>query len=235
VVASALAKEPAERPDSAVALVADAASRLGLEGAVPAPVALEPRAGAATVVVPDRSVSKPGGGRRARWPVLLALLAPAAILIALAGYLMVRSGAPSAQPPARSPAANAKPAGTVVASATLRPPGGGAAGEGPTGAVRVVGGDGRYVVTIAGAGLRPEASDPVEAYTVWLVGPRRAALRLGAVVPAVGKTGRFVNHRVLPSRAWRYRRLIVTLETSLGARPSGPTVLDGRVRLPGGP
>lgn len=232
VVASALAKEPAERPGSAVALIADAASRLGLEAPVPALAAAEPHATAPAPVAADGEPPKPRAGGRARWPVLLTLLTPAVILVALAAYLVVRPDASGEQPTVRPPAASAPPAETLVVSATLRPPGGGTGGEGPTGAVRVVGRDGRYVLTIAGAGLRPEAKDPVEAYTAWLVGPRRGALRLGAVVPPVGTTGRFVNHRTLPAGASRYRRLIVTLETSFGTRPSGPTVLEARVELP---
>jgi hypothetical protein len=225
VVASALAKDPAARPESALAVVADAAARLGLEGPVSAAVAPHPR-NAPVAAVADGSAPR----RHPRWPVLITLLTPAAILVALAAYLVVR---PSGEKPAvRPPAANAQPAERLVASAELRPPGGATGGEAATGAVRVVGGDGRYVLTIAGAGLPAEAKDPIEAYTVWLAGPGRRVLRLGAVVPPVGTSGRFVNHRTIPAGASRYRRLIVTRETSLGKRPSGPTVLSGRVKLP---
>jgi hypothetical protein len=232
VIASALAKEPGARPASAVTLVADAAGRLGLEGL--APVAPEPRAAApATAPSPvGLPAAKPRAGRRTGWPVLTALLVPAAILIALAGYLVVRPDGSRQRPAARPPAADSRPAEALAASATLRPPTSSGGSDGPTGAVRVTGGDGRYVMTIAGAGLPPESTDPVQAYTVWLVGPGRRALRLGAVVPAVGSSGRFVNHRTLPAGASRYRRLMVTLETSLGNRPAGPTVLAGRVKLP---
>jgi hypothetical protein len=205
-----------------VALVADAAARLGLEGPVPAPVAPARRLVA--------QAPKPSAGGHSRWPVLIALLAPAAILVALAAYLVLRPSGD--KPAAKSPAATPQLAETLVASADLRPPGGATGGEGPTGAVRVAGGDGRHVLTVAGAGLPPESKDPVQAYTVWLSGPGRRMLRLGAVVPPVGRSGRFVNHRTLPAGASRYRRLIVTLESSLGTRPSGPTVLTGRVALP---
>jgi hypothetical protein len=234
VVASALAKDPAERPASATALLAAAADALGVEGSAATVDPPEPPPPATALPVTQEPPRNPDRGR-GRLLVLLLLLAPAAVLIALAAYLVVHSGAPRAQPTQRSPVPTVQRAATAVESVTLHPPGAQPGGDGPTGAVRVVQRDGSYVLTIAGARLPPESTDPVEAYTVWLVGPGRAALRLGAVVPAVGRTGRFVNHRELPRGANRYRRLIVTREVSLEARPVGPTVLEAQVRLPAVP
>jgi hypothetical protein len=116
---------------------------------------------------------------------------------------------------------------------TLRPPGGERPG-GPTGAARVARRSGRYLLTIAGAHLAPEARHPIEAYTVWLLGPGARALRLGAIAPPVGTTGRFLNHRFLPAASAGYQRIAVTRETTLGSKPAGPEVLTAPLRLPPG-
>jgi hypothetical protein len=91
---------------------------------------------------------------------------------------------------------------------------------------------GRRVITIAAEGLPPEPRKPVAAYAVWLVRSRRDALPLGFVVPAVGTSGRFVNHRDLPAAAERYREVVVTLEHAVHGTPAGPVVLRGPLRLP---
>jgi hypothetical protein len=231
LLGSALAKDPGARPGSAGALLGEAAASLGLAADLGPPRAPAPAAaGAGDAPAAPAQATRPGRGRLAL-PLLLA--APALVLIALTGYLLTRAGDRSAGVAPRAPATAARRAVAVVADLTLRPPSGELAG-GPTGAVRVVRRGGRYLLTIAGAHLPAESRHPVEAYTVWLLGPGRRALRLGAIAPRVGASGRFLNHRILPAGSSRYRRIAVTRETTLGTHPGGREVLSVRFRLPAG-
>ena len=79
---------------------------------------------------------------------------------------------------------------------------------------------------------RPSLAKPVAAYAVWLVRSSSDALPLGFVVPPVGTSGRFVNHRDLPAGAERYREVVVSLEHAVHDTPTGPVVLRGPLRLP---
>jgi hypothetical protein len=156
--------------------------------------------------------------------------------IALAGLgviTAVRRGGDH-EPARRVPSATTPTGGLpgTVVGASLGPPDAPAGALGPSGAVRVVSRAGRQVLTVVGERLPPERRRPREAYAVWLYNSPRSAVRLGFVVPPVGRRGRFVNHRDLPPDAARYRLVVVTLERGRNALPKGPIVLQGTLPLP---
>lgn len=255
LLASALAKDPADRPVSAMDLMAEAALIAGTspasparltprhapvaddQTAVPAARAVGPPAPASPILTePPAVVAAPAARSTGRAMRALALLVPAAMLAGLAGFVALGSvdEDPGNGRMRATPARGAQQPARVLADATLHPPAGGGGGGAPTGVARVVQERGRTLLTVAGADLPPEGRDPVQAYTVWLWNSRRDALRMGAVVPPVGSSGRFLNHGPLPPSAGRYERVVVTLESSLRPRPAGPIVLEADVRLASG-
>jgi serine/threonine-protein kinase len=241
VVASGLAKTPQDRPGSAAELIRQAAGALGVELepvaeplAEPAPplgrpVAFPTAPASAPVASTDGAASPPSRTRRAT--LALTLLAPAAVLLGWAAYAATRPAGDrppvSREPP---PAFESRP-GRTVASVTLRPPDGSAAGR-PTGAVRIDVVSKRLVITIAGNNLPAEGGRPRTAYTVWLLNSREDALRLGTVEPPVGSSGRFVSHGTLPPGSRRYRRVMISTERTRSAMPAGPTILSSPIRIP---
>ncbi|WP_259314275.1 serine/threonine protein kinase [Capillimicrobium parvum] len=241
LVASALAKDPAARPSTAGELVARAADALCVDaplvpacGPVSDPPAASPIRGAAAGEVASRGENVPPPRRsRARGTVrALAVGIPAVLLIGLALVAALRSAGGAEQGTPATPGRTAQQLGPRVASATLLPPGGQAGATAPSGTTRVEALRGRRVITIAAEGLAPEPRTPVAAYAVWLVRSSSDALPLGFVVPPVGTSGRFVNHRDLPAGAERYREVVVTLEHAVHDTPEGPVVLRGPLRLP---
>jgi hypothetical protein len=250
VLDAALAKEPSQRPASAGELIRRAAISLGQEATVPArirqaPVAVAP-APQLTHTVPaapstagsdagarDRAPREPREGR-SRVGSRMARLAPVVVLIALAAYVGASQLGGAGPVPSRVGELPPAPTrgGRPVASAMLRPPGSAAGAHGPTGAVRVDVRAKRLVLTIAGEDLPAEGHDPVQAYTVWLINSRDDALRLGAINPPVAERGSFLSHGTLPVGSQRYRRIVVTLESRLGERPTGPIVLTAALRIP---
>jgi hypothetical protein len=247
LVASALAKEPGPRPRTASELIRLAAATLGVDGpsrasGAAAPAEPVPAAGAAPPGPPAAHDLEPVRNaeprqRRTGWrrtmPVAL-LLAPAVTLVAVAVYVAAHSSPGAQTPPGRSepPAARQGAAGEPLARASLEPPVQARHAGAPTGAVRIDARGQRLELTIAAAQLPPEGRRPVEAYNVWLLGPRGRVLRLGAIDPPVGRLGRALRRTTLPPGSSRFDRVVVTLERSLGPRPAGPVVLGGRLRIP---
>lgn len=226
IVASALAKDPDERPPTAGELMRRAGAALEVEvaslGRAPKPVAST-----------ERGLRRSGG--RHRMPAALRL-APSAVLVAVAVYVAAH-GLPTAGLAPRRPAppgAAIRPAGAPLAQAPLRSPAGSQGAGAPTGAVRIDAAGKRLVFTIAATHLPPEGRHPVEAYTVWLLDARGPALRLGAINPPVGRSGHVLRQATLPPGSSRYDRVVLTLERSLALGPAGPVVLRGRLRIPRG-
>ncbi|MDQ6803542.1 MAG: hypothetical protein M3065_00950 [Actinomycetota bacterium] len=84
---------------------------------------------------------------------------------------------------------------------------------------------GRFGITIVGAGL--PANSKRNAYAVWLTnGPRKAKL-LGFVNPGVSKNGNLKTAGLLPQHAFRYHRVLITLETHAQPKHPGAVVLEG--------
>jgi serine/threonine-protein kinase len=253
LVAATLAKQPSERPATAGELIGGAARILGVEGAALAPRPDEPPAAAAAsprvrhgrradppLDAPERvaaTVATPAAraprSRARRTVIAIALLAPAAVLVALAVYLSSHPLTGSRGSPTRATTLPA-PGGEArtVASAPLRPPDTATAATPPTGAVRIDAIGKRLLITIAGDHLPREGRDPVEAYTVWLMNSRDDALRLGSINPPVGSKGGFLSHGTLPGGSRRYHRIVVTLESELRRRPAGPVVLGAPLWIP---
>ena len=194
-----------------------------------------PSRGAAAGKVPSRSENvQPPRRSRARGSVrALAVAIPAVLLIGLALFAVLRSTGGAERGTTATPGRTAQQLGAQSGVGDVLPPGGQSGATAPSGTTRVEAQHGRRVVTITAEGLAPEPRKPVAAYAaVRLVGSRRDALPLGFVVPPVGTSGRFVNHRDLPASAERYREVVVTLEHAVHDTPAGPVVLRGPLRLP---
>ena len=156
----------------------------------------------------------------------VAVLVPALALTALAVIAALHSGPSKSRPSAKRPA-HARTVKTPVATAPLTAPTNPDDENAPTGTITIGASGNRHQLTVSGTHLRPEGEHPRQAYAVWLFNSPRDAALLGFVVPRVGKSGRFVSHRDLPTDAARYREIIVTLEDGLTAHPQGPVVLRG--------
>jgi serine/threonine kinase PknH len=239
VIARALAKDPRTRPGSAGELIAAAVRALSAEPA--APPSAERHADAGPPVVSSgerdpahsaaRTASRPAPAPAA--PRSRASRAVRALLVAMSAVGLIGIAVVVAAHPfdgARGQPDTDRDSPTV-ATATLGPPTPSAASK-ATGAVRVVRMRGRLELTISGRGLAPQSRNPADAYFVWLFNSRRDAQALGFVVPPIGATGTFANHRFLPPGADRYREIIVTREHGAGARPAGPIILEARLPLP---
>lgn len=231
LVAWALAKDPADRPASAGELIAAAWRILGSASWSPTapaePVALPPVAPLPAVPTPVRPRPRRAGPTRSHPVARRAVLGlPAAMFIAVGVGTALKIGWPSPQRVSRGAATGNRTPPRPTGSAALRPPGAPRA-RGPSGAVRIMASGGRRFVTIGADHLAPEPRRPLEAYAVWMFNSRRDAMRLGYVVPPVGRSGKFVRHAQLPARAGRYRQIVVTLEKSLSPLPTGQIVLEG--------
>jgi hypothetical protein len=97
------------------------------------------------------------------------------------------------------------------------------------GVAQIVRRDGQLGVVIRGQNIPPSSRS--FAYAVWLYNSPRDAARLGFVSPGVGKDGRLVAISGLPANLPRFRRLIVTRETSSRPAQPGPIVLTGSLSL----
>jgi hypothetical protein len=93
----------------------------------------------------------------------------------------------------------------------------------PVAVGRIVEQGGGYGITILGADL--PANTKRNAYSVWLTDGTQEAKLLGTVSPAVTNNGKLSTAEILPRQLFRYRELLITLETR--ARPATP----GRVVL----
>jgi hypothetical protein len=242
LIASALAKDPRERPPSAGELI-DRAARAaagfaapvlqeaewiaGLGEVVPpAPVAVEttpPPAEAATVT-PARTPNP----KTMRALSRVAIVVPAISLTVLAVIAALH-----ADPIKRTPeTSGAQPAsgrraaqGAPPTRATLAPARETGGSRQPGGFVEIEADGGRRQLTVSAENLPPERTEPRQAYAVWLFNSRHDADRLGFVVPSVGTGGSFESHRDLPAQAARYREIVVTLEDAAQPLPQGPIFL----------
>jgi hypothetical protein len=82
-------------------------------------------------------------------------------------------------------------------------------------------------IAIVAQNVPPNATQPPNAYAVWLYNSPTDAKILGFVNPGVGKTGRLSTAGALPTNAKRFKNLIVTLETTASPKKPGTIVLQG--------
>jgi hypothetical protein len=82
-------------------------------------------------------------------------------------------------------------------------------------------------VAIVAQNVPANATNPPNAYAVWLYNSEKDAKILGFVTPAVGKTGRLQTAGRLPSNASHYKQLIVTVETTAKPKTPGSIILQG--------
>jgi serine/threonine protein kinase len=236
LIASALAKDPRERPASAGELIHRLA-RAAAGSAAPVSPEVEPIAAPLEVVPPALAAPTPvRTPNRKAMRVLsrVAIVVPTIALTLLAAIAALQSDTVSSGKATGSahPAGDrqtAKSASEETATlAPVQPTGG---GPRPSGHVEIAADGGRRLLTVSAANLPPERTEPRQAYAVWLFNSRHDAARLGFVVPPVSTSGRFESHRDLPAEAERYREIVVTLEDAAGPLPQGPMFL--RAALPG--
>jgi hypothetical protein len=90
--------------------------------------------------------------------------------------------------------------------------------------------DGSLLLLVQARGLTPNSQH--NAYAVWLVNTTADARLLGFVKPAVGASGTFSSGTTLPSDAFRFHSLVVTIERSSQPTSPGPAVLRSPLSLP---
>jgi hypothetical protein len=90
--------------------------------------------------------------------------------------------------------------------------------------------DGSLLLLVQARGLTPNSQH--NAYAVWLVNTPADARLLGFVKPAVGASGTFSSGTTLPSDAFRFHSLVVTIERSSQPTSPGPAVLRSPLSLP---
>lgn len=83
-------------------------------------------------------------------------------------------------------------------------------------------------VAILGKGLARNTKH--DAYAIWLYSSPTDAVRLGFVNPGIGKNGHLDTSGGLPTNASRYRKIVVTLETTANPMTPGHIVLEGPLR-----
>jgi hypothetical protein len=114
---------------------------------------------------------------------------------------------------------------TIAGQVNLRAPGGGKA----LGVANVLAQGDQRAIAIQAQDLQPNTKR--DAYAVWLTeGPNDSATRLG-FAPAVGKDGRLEGATGLPENASRYKRLVISRETSSDPKRPGTVVLSGSIRV----
>lgn len=96
---------------------------------------------------------------------------------------------------------------------------------GPLGIAEVVRRGTNAAVAILGKGI-PQNSKHT-AYAVWIYNSPTDALRLGFVNPGVGKNGHLDTAGQLPDNAGRYKKLLITLESTSNPISPGAIVLEG--------
>jgi serine/threonine-protein kinase len=244
VIASALAKDPRERPASAgelIELVARAAAEPPGRGARRVESIAEPVEVVPPALETASAAADPPAVARVRTPnpkamrvmSRVAIVVPA-ISLTLLAVIAVLHADPVQRGPATSSAQPASGRQAVKSAraetAPLVPVQTAGAGPRPSGHVELTAEDGRRLLTVSAAHLPPERAEPRQAYAVWLFNSRQDAARLGFVVPPVGTGGRFESHRDLPAQAARYREIVVTLEDAAEPLPQGPIFL--RAALP---
>lgn len=97
----------------------------------------------------------------------------------------------------------------------------------PTGVGRVLEQRGALGISILGLGL--PANTTRNAYAVWLTNGLGDARLLGFVNPGVKSDGKLRTAGLLPKHAFRYRELLITLETQHAPKNPGTIVLKGAV------
>jgi hypothetical protein len=238
VIASALAKDPRERPASAGELI-ELVARAASESWAPGPREVEPIAAPVEAMQPalaTATAAEPLAVTRIRTPnpkAMRAISRVAIVVPAISLTLLAVIAVLHADPVPRAPAAGIAhpPSGRQSAdsasaeTARLVPVQNAGAGRRPTGHVEVAADGGRRLLTVSAADLPPERAEPPQAYAVWLFNSRDDAARLGFVVPPVGTGGHFESHRELPAQAARYREIVVTLEDAAEPLPQGPIFL----------
>ncbi|MFZ0090253.1 MAG: hypothetical protein WAL63_12145, partial [Solirubrobacteraceae bacterium] len=190
--------------------------------------------------------TSPTGGPRSSRLGGIILIAVALIVVAVVLFLILRSGSPNKHPTAAAPTTSASP--TASATATS-PASSSASGSGTSTSARVVAQinlspprpshskalgiaevlrEGNHkAVAIVAQNVAPNSTRPPNAYAVWLYNSSSDAHRLGFVNPGVGKTGRLSTAGQIPSNAARYKRLIVTVETTAAPKQPGTIILEG--------
>ena len=122
--------------------------------------------------------------------------------------------------PAITPHAGSKT--TLVAQLPLRARPG---ARQPAAVCRVLTQGGRFAISIVGEGLT--ANTKRSAYAVWLTNGGREHKWLGFVNPPVKTNGRLKTAGMLPKNAFRYHKLLITLETQAKPRTPGVIALEG--------
>ncbi len=85
----------------------------------------------------------------------------------------------------------------------------------------------KSAIAIVGHGL--PANTKHNAYAVWLYNTPRDAVRLGFVNPGVGNDGRLETTGPLPPNAAHFKKLLITLETTVNPQQPGPVILQGNL------
>lgn len=111
---------------------------------------------------------------------------------------------------------------SLVAQLPLHAPSG---AKRPAAVSQVLEQGGGFEITIVAAGLA--ANTKRDAYAVWLSNGRREYRFLGFVNPPVKTNGRLKTAGALPVNAFRYDKLLITLETQAEPAAPGAVALEG--------
>ncbi len=184
------------------------------------PAEVEPRP--PTISSAPERPSAPAGNRPARLSIVgLGLVVVVAVVLIIA----VSGGHKS--PPARATGTSggdALPVIRTVKRLVLTPAGAGANASATAAIVRQPGG---LVLLLQGRGLRPSQNDT---YAVWLFNTTRDSRLLGFISPDISAGGTFSSGTPLPGNMGRFRKLIVTLETTSRPVTPGAPVLATRLK-----
>jgi hypothetical protein len=122
------------------------------------------------------------------------------------------------------PAISAHPGSptTLVAQLPLRAPSG---AKGPAAVTEVVRQGATFGITIVAKGLAANTNHDV--YAVWLANGPHPDKLLGFVARRVKKNGRLETAGTLPKNAFRYHKLLITLQTRANPTTPGAVALDG--------
>ena len=150
------------------------------------------------------------------------LLALGAVILAAAIVVIVASGGSSSRKHAGPSTTSTTPLPQPAAQIRLTSPTG---RPGTIGMVDVVRHGSNAAVAILGKGVPRNTRRT--AYAVWLYNSPTDAVRLGFVNPGVGKNGHIDTAGVLPANAGRYRKVLITLETTAAPSAPGRVVLEG--------
>jgi hypothetical protein len=188
---------------------------------------------------------KPVAGPRSSRTGGMVVIGVAVVVVAVVVFLLLRSGGsnkpqvastPTTTTTTSSAAASATSTTSAGASSTtstsakvlaqinLAPP---KSGSKAAGIAEILSEGSTDGIAIVAQNVPANATQPPNAYAVWLYNSPTDAKVLGFVNPGVGKTGRLSTAGALPTNAKHFKNLIVTLETTASPKQPGTIVLQG--------